>query len=207
MEDYDIVIITESWLLSSINDSEIADDRYDIFRRDRNYTKTGQRFGGGVLILVKRSFNAVRNMNFQSSLEDIWVSFLIKDTTRHRRMNRINICSFYIPDGVNYTADLEIYLEKLSSNVTGHPDDLFLVTGDFNRPEIKWAEEGSCLKAYGFTDNISKNFIDTLHFCSLKQYCSAQNNFNNVLDLVLSTSEVKVVTCDSPLVPETIFHR
>lgn len=50
---FDIIVITETWLLESIADAELFDKRYLVFRRDRDYTTTGQTQGGGVLIAVR----------------------------------------------------------------------------------------------------------------------------------------------------------
>lgn len=37
---YDIIIFTETWLQPNIYDSELLDDRYLVFRRDRNLLHT-----------------------------------------------------------------------------------------------------------------------------------------------------------------------
>ena len=55
-EKPDIVGITETWLNSSIDNSELNVDGYTIFRRDRD-SNSKQR-GGGVLLLIKEQFNA-----------------------------------------------------------------------------------------------------------------------------------------------------
>ena len=47
--DADIIVGTESWLYSSINDSEVFPDSHIAFRKDRN------RHGGGVFILVRNN--------------------------------------------------------------------------------------------------------------------------------------------------------
>lgn len=58
--NYDIVIITETWLHSGILDGEVSDDRYDVFRYDRDLIVSGKKTGGGVMILVNRRLNACR---------------------------------------------------------------------------------------------------------------------------------------------------
>lgn len=47
MHQYDVISITESWLIEGISNSELFDDRYLIWRRDRDYVRTGEMYGGG----------------------------------------------------------------------------------------------------------------------------------------------------------------
>ncbi|CAH2094459.1 unnamed protein product [Euphydryas editha] len=41
--NYDIVVFTEKWLHENIFDNEIIDQRYQLFRCDRNRAATGRR--------------------------------------------------------------------------------------------------------------------------------------------------------------------
>src|SRR5436190_6446778 len=54
--NYDVLVFTETWLTDSIRDSELLDQRYNIYRTDRNRAVTGKTRGGGVLIAVNDSF-------------------------------------------------------------------------------------------------------------------------------------------------------
>lgn len=38
---YDVVILSETWLLEDINNNELFDNRYIVWRRDRDYDLTG----------------------------------------------------------------------------------------------------------------------------------------------------------------------
>lgn len=44
--DFDVIILTETWLNDSISDAEIFDSRYNVFRRDRNSTYNHKSDGG-----------------------------------------------------------------------------------------------------------------------------------------------------------------
>lgn len=46
--NYDIIALTQSLLLNWISDSEIFDEHYVVWRRDRNYSGIRQTQGGGV---------------------------------------------------------------------------------------------------------------------------------------------------------------
>lgn len=71
MSNYDIIVLTETWLLSSITDSELIDDRYITWRRDRDYAMTRQTLGVGVHMAARKDLHAVSNVDWQSSAEDM----------------------------------------------------------------------------------------------------------------------------------------
>ncbi|CAG9107106.1 unnamed protein product [Plutella xylostella] len=71
---------SESWLLDGISDGELFDERYCVWRRDRDYAATGQTRGGGVMIAAKSELHASRRVEYQSSAEDIWVTIRSPDT-------------------------------------------------------------------------------------------------------------------------------
>lgn len=52
---YDILCLTETWLNDSFHNNDLFDDHFMVWRRDRNYELTGQDFGGGVLVAVRRN--------------------------------------------------------------------------------------------------------------------------------------------------------
>lgn len=53
-ESYDIIVLTETWLLPEIVDSMVVDSRYLVHRCDRNLVATNKKDGGGVLVAVRR---------------------------------------------------------------------------------------------------------------------------------------------------------
>lgn len=59
--NYDIIFLSETWLLPGIFDAEIFDARYNVYRTDRDYERRGMKFGGGTLIAVKREFVVYMN--------------------------------------------------------------------------------------------------------------------------------------------------
>ena len=65
MHDFDIISLNETKLDSSVPKSFYVNDKYNILRRDRN------RHGGGVLVLVKRSYNLVK-VNYFDDFEAIY---------------------------------------------------------------------------------------------------------------------------------------
>lgn len=52
--DYDVIVMCETWLREGFYDNELFDDRYTIHRRDRNFDITTKLDGGGCIVAVKR---------------------------------------------------------------------------------------------------------------------------------------------------------
>ena len=61
--DYDIIVVTETWLNESVFDSEILNSNYNIYRRDRCSTHSLKGEGGGVLVAVSSRLSSMRLLN------------------------------------------------------------------------------------------------------------------------------------------------
>lgn len=205
-----MITISESWLLSSIADSELFDSRYTVYRRDRDYVATRQSLGGGVAIAVKRSLRSSCSYAWQSSAEDIWVTISYKDLVR-KRILKLHICTIYLCSenlGHSFSRQLYNFTNQLTNLFSTHSDDLFLVLGDFNMSDITWLSSANdFLIPSGLSGDHVYNFIDTLSLCNLNQYNNILNNFGRLLDLVLSNKNVSVKECLDPLVPEDPHHK
>ncbi|CAB3239331.1 unnamed protein product [Arctia plantaginis] len=208
---YDIICLTETWLMEGISDSELFDDRYLVWRRDRDYTSTGQVMGGGVLVAVRRELVATENRGWCSSAEDIWVTL-----TLHRKNPKVSykmhlgvvyICNQKL--GNTLSEQLNEFSKGLMDVVLAHPADKFLVLGDFNQSNIVWQplEDDIALNPTNLVNSIQLNFIDNLNICNLQQYNHYTNINNKILDLVLSNGEVSVGLPSDPLVIEDPHHK
>lgn len=205
---YDIISITETWLLDGISDSELFDDRYLVWRRDRDYGSTGQRLGGGVMLAVRREFAAAERLDWRSTAEDIWVTMSLR--TKDGPI-LIHMCTIYLVrqgEGNSISAQLNNFTRKLEDNFHSAPNDLFLIVGDFNMPNIDWD-----LKSSGHLDPMEVTnenqiiFLDTVYACNLEQYNNIRNTNGRLLDLVYCNSNLTVSPSDYPLVPEDPHHR
>lgn len=211
LSSYDIICITESWLINGVNNSELFDDRYIIFRRDRNYGVTNQGKGGGVLLAVRRELAAEYRSEWSSSAEDLWVTLTIR-TRNPRSMYKMHICVIYVCNenmGNSMELQLSNFADKLTSIVLENPLDKFIIIGDFNMPLISWTPSGDCisLTPSNLQGSHQFNFIDTINTCNLLQYNSLFNtSHGRLLDLVFSNSDVSVRACDFPLVTEDHHH-
>lgn len=56
--DFELIAVTESWLYDGINNEELFDNRYEVYRKDRNLQKTMKKIGGGVVLAIDKKFNS-----------------------------------------------------------------------------------------------------------------------------------------------------
>lgn len=136
--NYDVIIISETWLLDGINDSELVDDRYVVWRRDHNYAATGQLYGGGVLIATRRELSVTPQPSFHSLAEDLWVTLSIKQRGSKQTIN-LHLCVIYLCKenlGFDFSQQLSNYLTSLDVIIMHNPYDKYIVVGDFNMSDI-----------------------------------------------------------------------
>ena len=169
----DILLLTETWLNRDMPDSVLVPNgTYRIFRHDRAIT------GGGVAILVKTDLSAkiVTLETVYEHLEIVAVDLKL-DKVQYR------VICFYRPPGMNDT-DLQYFSDavKCFQKLTSTHEETVIV-GDFNLPKIDW-------ECYCSPDtpiyNVFMNFINNYGFY---QHVFEPTRDNNILDLVLSTSD------------------
>lgn len=96
---FDIIVFTETWLNSGVHDNELFDDRYNVFRRDRESSGFhNKKDGGGVLIAVSKHLKSHRLHLCESDCEDLWVKIEMHDKTGKSKI--LYICSVYLPPPV-----------------------------------------------------------------------------------------------------------
>lgn len=211
LNTYDIIAITESWLLNGILDTEIVDERYIVFRRDREYSVTGQSLGGGVLIAVHRALTVTPQLAFHSSAEDVWVTITFKN--QGARPVKLHLCVLYLCEqrlGFSFSQQLSYFWSSVGDIMLGFPNDKYLIVGDFNLGGIEW--NPSTVGDYLFDpNNYSSNdeilIVDEINLLNLKQYNGIKNWYGRILDLVLSNDTAVVRDCSSEaLVPIDRHH-
>lgn len=209
MHSYDVVSICESWLPENIPDNELFDERYLVFRRDRDYAKTGQTLGGGVMIAVRREIAVTPRPEWHSNAEDIWLTLSLR--SKNHEMKKLNICTVYIINnniGSSVNAQLSTFTNNLYDITTQNSDQSFIVLGDFNQSNIYWSKncDSNELQPFNISGDSQRNFIDTLESCFLTQYNHVANSSSRILDLILCDFPVEVFPCDSPLTKEDSHH-
>lgn len=187
--NHDIIILTETWLRDGIFNKEIFDERYEVFRRDRDAQSSTKSDGGGVLIAVRKSGNyyVTHRPDLQSKSEDVVV------TIKHKRNNRIlHVTGVYLPTEAKAN-DIRDYTKHITKLRESFIADCFFIIGDFNLP--------SQTKA-----NV-KLICEMMSFCDLEQFNDIKNEFNGgVLDLVLSNKVTKITRAVDPLTKVGVYH-
>lgn len=209
MSNYDIISLTETWLLGDISDTELFNDNYLVFRRDRDYAMTQQTRGGGVLIAVHRNFACTPNFSWNSSAEDIWITLTLRNA-RSKKTIKLHICTIYLCNqnmGNSFSVQLANFLTKLQYATENFKHDEFLVLGDFNMSSIFWIPSDIGLQPLNVIGLPANNLVDTIYDCNLKQYNNHTNHSGGILDLVLCSNTVSVSICPDPLVPEDAYHK
>lgn len=73
--DFDVIVLTETWLNDGVMSAELFDNRYAVYRRDRGISAySNKNEGGGVSIAVLKKHNSSRVSFWESNCEDLWVT-------------------------------------------------------------------------------------------------------------------------------------
>lgn len=211
LNNYDIVLLTETWLLDGIGDGELFNDAYTVWRRDRDYSSLGQARGGGVLIAVRSDLAAHARPEWHSTAEDVWVSLRIGAKGKNPPIN-LNIGCIYLchqNQGLSFTTQLSNFSDKVLTAFTSNPHDKFLIAGDFNLSDIAWSSvsDVSYLSPVFQNNNPNHSEIqDLMNLYDLCQFNSIKNHHDGILDLIFSNDEIMVSHCINPLVGEDSYH-
>lgn len=187
MNEYDIICFTETWLNSSVQSEELFDDRYVVYRRDRESTNSVSREGGGVLAAVSKKIISSRKSEWESDGEDLW---LVINSSAHTNTH-IFICIVYVPPKLDINAYSDrmqkvhdVFLQRSTFG------SQFLIIGDFNLPEIKWLPDNTFDNKVSTPSNVlsfkAHSLVNLLSICNFYQFNYVLNQNNNILDLVLS---------------------
>lgn len=178
--DYDMVILTETWLNDSISSNELFDDRYVVYRRDRGDTSySHKKDGGGVLIAINKKIKSKRVSHWESQLEDLWV---IVDLPVSCDVHQIAFCAVYLPPPVNRSR-LEYFID--GCNKVFDKSLRCCILGDFNLSNINWSFLGDTTNVYS-VPSLCQPLVDFININGLHQHNTVVNDSNKVLDLVLS---------------------
>jgi len=188
-------MFTETWLRSSIFDSEILCNDYAVFRRDR---PDGY---GGVLVAVRSELRCQRV--FSPLFEEL--DFIALKIQLHGIAIYIT-CSYIPPrsDDATYARHCQSILFLF--NALG-PTDGLVVCGDFNIPNARWEVEdnawSTALMSVG-----ACSLLDSLIEIGLNQINKVRNSIGRLLDLVLVNNNfTSLVSRAAPMsFPEDMYH-
>jgi hypothetical protein len=192
--NYDVVVLTETWLNEGVLSSELFDDRFIVYRQD---------VGGGVNLWRHGVLIAI-NKRLRSELcHDLSSNQIACISIGVRIIFPRNISIFinaiYFPPATpsNLYLDYCEHIESLSNVLKNN----LLIVGDFNLPEINSS-------TYDLSQGTVKAKIlhQLMNFYELDSFNSVRNVNYRTLDLVLSNLHLDVIRDDDPLVPEDNHH-
>lgn len=195
---YDIIILTETWLTPLILDNEFIDNRYLVFRCDRDRALTEKQDGGGVLIAVKRELRPAcipLPSPAPAVIEHVIVAI---PASQHNKQYLFSAA--YIPPKTSdniYALHFNILRDVVIRNQVKN----FYVVGDYNLPQVEWVNSdtnGCGMIGMGADTCLS----DFLSLTNSLQYNHLKNKSDRILDLIMSNQECNILPCDWLLPPD-----
>ena len=125
-QEYDFILLCETWLNPDLSDKMIDFPGFDIIRQDRGNAKRG----GGLIMYIRKEYIEYctiveEHSNVSDDLEQLWVTFCMPD------VRNMNIAVVYRPPG----SVLENSIEKLRESIeymTTINSNENIIMGDFN---------------------------------------------------------------------------
>lgn len=208
--NYDVIIITETWLNDQFYSQQLFGDRYTVYRKDRNSDTSTKKRGGGVLIAVtNRLSSALPAILIDQSVEHLWVNIFVNSCV-------VAIGAIYLPP--EFSNDVSIMEKHLRSaqdiNNSLHPGDCHLLMGDYNQTNLVWSNASS---GHMYADASWSNFsqascclLDGCALLDMKQINYLKNHRDRTLDLIFvntdAVSKCVVQAADDPLVDLDPYH-
>lgn len=204
--DFDIYVLVETNLDSSIYDSELFPLEYTVYRHDRDLSKTPKSSGGGIAVAVKSKY-------FSQTIElptcDTYIESICVQLTIHNK--NIYIFAVYIPHWNQSVNSFNVLGRQLSRIIDDmiQGDELILL-GDFNLSNLNWEfddELNTVLFPTNAVSEIEIAAITNIYSNGLFQVCGQQNHNGKLLDLIFCTDHEWITTSNAdPLVQEEIHH-
>ena len=196
LHEYNVLALTETWLKPDIFNAEVLCPNYTVYRYDRTRCD-----GGGVLIAVLNTFPSflidIQNVN---EVEFIASCILFSNF-------KIFVTCSYIPP----KSDLSLYLMHFNMIKTvcklASSNDMILVLGDFNTPEVSWFYDSNAGSLLPFHIGRFEEFFNSIYSLCLNQFNKIFNCNDKLLDLVFcNTSEFSLCRVDPFVNPEDRYH-
>lgn len=202
--DFDLIVLTETWLVPSVLDTELFGNDFAVYRVDRSSLNSVNSRGGGVLIAVRSSFSSERISVPNTEMNEmVFVRFRSNSRCYY-------VCSLYIPPGAGssvyatYADSLRRFLECIGQ------DDEILILGDFNFRSVNWIADVDNPFVLLPIDVSSgdANLLDSLSSYGLFQLNNIFNEHRRLLDLFFCSrvDDVSLIASEVPLVPVDLHH-
>lgn len=197
-ENYLAICLSETWLNTDIKDIEIADNRYVIYRTDRNPTNSTKSRGGGVLLAVNRGVHSYLAPIIHSDIEEVWI--VIKQAG-----GTLLMCTVYIPPGADSLV-YEKHMQNTEFLMNRYVNSQVLIFGDYNLPNIKWKKTEDLPGCFPtnirtpseeiICDNFSANGLYQFNVIPNSRGTMLDLCFSNVVDIDMPDDCVPLLNCD-----------
>nr|XP_049463988.1 uncharacterized protein LOC125906927 [Anopheles coluzzii] len=212
--DFDLIALTETWLVDNIPSALLFSNNFSVYRCDRSLSGSSSR-GGGVLLAVSNAYESIKLPSRDLSLEYICVRVTCNNA-------HLYVMVVYIPPQLSSEISTLRSLRDCISGftLTLKPSDLLFVIGDFNQPSISWSTaDPSSSPAYSSITHYEptarslaiNTFVDGFKFNGLVQLNHINNSHGRMLDLLYANNAAAklcspVFPSVVPLVPLDSYH-
>ena len=189
-EKPDIIAGSETWLNPDIYNTELFNNDYEIFRKDRLDSH------GGVLLAIKSNLIAEEiKTEPNSKIESVYCKISLPNSTP------LIIGSLYRPP--NSTTEYMTNLcNQLSDIKTKYKNAIIWIMGDFNLPDINW--NSYTVEKHQYKKEINELFINTVQNLNLELINKRPTRNHNTLDLFLTNRPGLVI--DHEIIPGLSDH-
>ena len=190
LSNFDFIALSETWLNESIFSRELFDNRYIVYRKDRDFIRTQKRDGGGVALAVKSSFSTERMFELETNdVESVWIKV-------YQEKNKTVLVGvvYFPPDSARDC--YKSFFRKIEDSALG--SDIMLI-GDFNLKNLSSYFINNNFTGFTRTDLY---VLQRINFFNFIQSNRVYNINNYCLDLVLTNLTLcNVYEAVFPLVP------
>ncbi|XP_055589243.1 uncharacterized protein LOC129741528 [Uranotaenia lowii] len=210
--EYDVIVLTETWLNDEITSVQLFGHHYNVYRRDRDPTITGLRRGGGVLVAVSNRFTSfpVTVVNeTELNVEHLWVAI-------ETNQRKIYIGVVYLsPDDASDPSILDSHLNSAAAIADSlRPNDQHILLGDYNQPLLSWIKNSANFAypdpAISSFTTCSSALLDGMDLLGNRQMNLVTNSRGRILDLVFinefAAESCSVSTAMEPLIEADLHH-
>nr|CAH7751865.1 unnamed protein product [Callosobruchus chinensis] len=191
--EFDVVVLTETWLKEDTHSDEFFPDDYQVYRRDRRVEVLDLCSGGGVLIAIDRNINSV--LIDTSYFDDNFPAIDFICCKAHICGTVIFFLALYVPPQVSLY-DFDLFFEALEQ-WSPIADEKVVMLGDFNAPRYNLND---------VSDGKTRTLNNFLSYFNATQYNNVLNSHQRLLDLVISNVECQVESDENPLVLIDAYH-